>query len=78
MSDVTYLDATRSADDVAHDQTRFRKMALTPENILPKMAEAATEIAGWGGGCEAAVMRFAMVEIVRLRAELRRTPNDPA
>lgn len=66
MNDVTVLDPTRSAWDVAHDQQRFDRLGLTRDNILSKMAEAGTEIAGWGN--EAAVMRFAMAEIVRLRA----------
>lgn len=69
MTDVTVLDQTRSAWDVAHDQQRFDRLGLTRDNILSKMAEAATEIAGWGAGNEAAVIRFAMAEIVRLRAE---------
>ena len=68
MNDVTVLDPTRSAWDVAHDQKRFDRLGLTRDNILSKMAEAGTEIAGWGAGNEAAVMRFAMAEIVRLRA----------
>jgi hypothetical protein len=68
VNDVTVLDPTRSAWDVAHDQQRFDRLGLTRDNILSKMAEAGTEIAGWGAGNEAAVMRFAMAEIVRLRA----------
>ena len=63
MTDVTVLDPTRSAWDVAHDQQRFDRLGLTRENILAKMAEAGTEFAGWGAGNEAAVMRFAMAEI---------------
>lgn len=69
MRDVTYLDRTRSAWDISHDEARFAKLGLTRANILDKMAEAATEIAGWGAGNEAAVMRFAMAEIVRLKAK---------
>lgn len=68
MNDVTVLAPTRSAWDVAYDQQRFDRLGLTRDNILSKMAEAGTEIAGWGAGNEAAVMRFAMAEIVRLRA----------
>ena len=73
MADVPVFDRTRSAWDVAHDPVRFDRLGLTSENILDKMAEAGTEIAGWGAGNEAAVMRFAMGEIARLRAT---TPSD--
>ena len=69
MADVTFLDRTRSADDIIHDETRFAKLGLTRANILGKMAEAASEVAGWGAGNEAAVIRFAMTEIVRLKAK---------
>lgn len=68
MGDVTYLDRTRDPADVAHDEGRFKRLALTPNNILDKMAEAASDMAGWGAGNEAAIMRFAMVEIINLRA----------
>lgn len=68
MADVTVFDRTRAAWDVAHDPGRFSRLGLTSENILDRMAEAGTEIAGWGAGNEAAVMRFAMAEITRLRA----------
>lgn len=67
--DLTFLDHTRSAGDVIHDETRFAKLGLTRANILGKMAEAASEVSGWGAGNEAAVIRFAMTEIVRLKAK---------
>lgn len=69
-ADLSYFDRTRSAFDIAHDEVRFAKLGLTRENLLAKMAEAGTEIAGWGAGNEAAVMRFAMNEIATLRAKL--------
>jgi len=69
-ADLSYLDRTRSAFDIAHDEVRFAKLGLTRENLLNKMADAGTEIAGWGAGNEAAVMRFAMNEIATLRAKL--------
>lgn len=69
-ADLSYLDRTRSAFDIAHDEVRFAKLGLTRDNLLGKMAEAGTEIAGWGAGNEAAVMRFAMNEIATLRAKL--------
>lgn len=66
--EVTVLDRTRDATDVAHDAGRFSRLGLTSETILAKLAGAATEVAGWGAGNEAATMRFAMAEIIRLRA----------
>lgn len=65
---MTYLDRTRTPGDVVHDERRFQKLGLTSENLLDRMAGAATEVAGWGAGNEASVIRFAMAEIVRLRA----------
>lgn len=76
MSDVTFLDRTRSAEDIAHDEARFARLVLTPNNILDKMAEAASDMAGWGAGNEAAIMRFAMVEIINLRARLQHKEED--
>lgn len=72
MSDITILDQTRSASDIAHDTARFQKLGLKSETILKKLTAAASEVAGWGAGNEAATMRFASVEIVRLRAENER------
>lgn len=65
--EVTFLDRTRSAEDIAHDEGRFERMGLTAENIVPNMATAASEIAGWGAGNEAAVIRFAIAEMLRLK-----------
>lgn len=70
MAALTVLDPSRSAWDVAHDPERFRKLGLSSETVLAKLAEGATEIAGYGCGNEAAAMRFAMLEIIRLRAML--------
>ncbi len=70
MAALTVLDPSRSAWDVAHDPQRFRALGLSSETVLAKLAEGATEIAGYGCGNEAAAMRFAMLEITRLRAML--------
>ena len=84
MGDVTVLDPTRSAQDVAHDQKRFERLGLTSANIVEKLAEAGSEVAGWGAGNEAAVIRFAMAEIVRSRADrvatdqIREIPLPPS
>lgn len=68
MREVTFLDHGRTAADIAHDEARFSSLGLGPETLLDQMAAAASEVAGWGAGNEAAVIRFAMAEIVRLRA----------
>lgn len=77
MSEVTFLDHTRTAFDIAHDEARFAKLGLNRDTLLAKMAEAATEIAGWGAGNEAATMRAAMDEIIRLRAKAQTNTTPP-
>lgn len=70
--EVTFLDRTRSAEDIAHDEGRFARLGLTTDNIVPALAQSANEVAGWGAGNEAAVMRFAITEILRLKDLLGR------
>lgn len=72
MSEVTFLDRSRSAADIAHDEGRFERLGLTSDNIVPTLALAASEVAGWGAGNEAAAMRFAITEILRLKDLLGR------
>lgn len=48
MADVTVLDHTRPAWDIAHDEGRFARLGITSANVLDKLAEAASEVAGWG------------------------------
>lgn len=68
MGKLTYLDRLRDPADITHDERRFSALGLTRDNLLTKMGEAAHDVAGWGAGNEAAVIRFAMAEIVRLRS----------